>query len=118
MAKPEWGSKRLCQGCGARFYDLQRNPITCPKCDAVFEPVVLPRSRRAAAKAAPKVVVPPPAEKPQDAEAALKDTGVDAEAESDDKDGSNPIEDPSELGEDDAEVADAVEGSREDKEDS
>ncbi|MGB0671459.1 MAG: TIGR02300 family protein, partial [Rhodospirillales bacterium] len=33
MAKPEWGTKRACQSCGARFYDLGRNPIVCPKCD-------------------------------------------------------------------------------------
>ena len=37
MAKPEWGTKRLCQSCGAKFYDMERNPITCPKCGAVFD---------------------------------------------------------------------------------
>ncbi|GGF02497.1 TIGR02300 family protein [Stappia taiwanensis] len=37
MAKPELGTKRLCGGCGAKYYDLNRNPITCPKCGAVFQ---------------------------------------------------------------------------------
>ena len=39
MAKPELGSKRLCAHCGAKFYDLNHNPIVCPKCGTVFEAV-------------------------------------------------------------------------------
>lgn len=35
MAKPEWGLKRLCPSCGARFYDLLRDPVPCPACGAV-----------------------------------------------------------------------------------
>ena len=32
------GTKRTCQNtaCGARFYDLQHDPITCPACSTVF----------------------------------------------------------------------------------
>ncbi len=43
MAKPELGTKRLCGGCGAKFYDLSKDPIVCPKCSTVF--VVAPSSR-------------------------------------------------------------------------
>ena len=32
MPKDEWGVKRLCPHCGTRFYDLQRDPMTCPNC--------------------------------------------------------------------------------------
>lgn len=39
MARPELGSKHLCQTCGTRFFDLNRSPITCPKCGNVFETV-------------------------------------------------------------------------------
>ena len=53
MAKPELGTKRQCLSCGAKFYDLGRDPITCPKCSAVFTPVVLPRRSDVAAKAQP-----------------------------------------------------------------
>lgn len=51
VAKPELGTKRLCGGCGAKYYDLNRDPITCPKCGTVF---VLSQAMRlkAAAKAA------------------------------------------------------------------
>lgn len=37
MAKPELGSKRQCQNCGAKFYDLNKDPIVCPKCGTVFQ---------------------------------------------------------------------------------
>ena len=32
MAKPGLGTKRLCPHCGAKFYDLDKDPIVCPKC--------------------------------------------------------------------------------------
>ena len=31
------GTKRVCQSCGSKFYDLNRAPITCPICHAVFQ---------------------------------------------------------------------------------
>lgn len=53
MAKPELGTKRVCQSCGAKFYDLSKDPIVCPKCGAAYE-VVMPVTRggRPAAAAA------------------------------------------------------------------
>ncbi len=45
MAKPELGVKRVCNSCGASFYDLLRQPITCPKCSAEFTPEVILKSR-------------------------------------------------------------------------
>ncbi len=45
MAKPDLGTKRLCGNCGAKFYDLSKTPILCPKCETVF--VVAPVSSRA-----------------------------------------------------------------------
>jgi uncharacterized protein (TIGR02300 family) len=32
LAKPELGSKRQCMNCGAKFYDLNKDPAVCPKC--------------------------------------------------------------------------------------
>ena len=37
MAKPELGTKRQCQNCGAKFFDLNKDPIICPKCATVFQ---------------------------------------------------------------------------------
>jgi uncharacterized protein (TIGR02300 family) len=31
------GTKRVCQSCGGKFYDLNRMPIICPMCEAVFQ---------------------------------------------------------------------------------
>lgn len=62
MPKPEWGVKRTCLSCGARFYDLMREPVICPKCDTEFDTAVLQKPKRlrpatiakAAVKAAPE----------------------------------------------------------------
>ncbi|WP_457089409.1 TIGR02300 family protein [Microvirga sp. P5_D2] len=43
MAKPELGLKRQCMSCGAKFYDLNRDPAVCPKCGTVFQAVALTR---------------------------------------------------------------------------
>jgi uncharacterized protein (TIGR02300 family) len=37
VAKPELGAKHQCQACGAKFFDLNRDPIVCPKCGTVFQ---------------------------------------------------------------------------------
>ncbi|MDR3372792.1 MAG: TIGR02300 family protein [Ancalomicrobiaceae bacterium] len=36
MAKPELGIKRLCPSCSTKYYDLNRDPIICPKCGTPF----------------------------------------------------------------------------------
>lgn len=36
MPKEEWGVKRLCPHCNSRFYDLGRDPMTCPECGQTF----------------------------------------------------------------------------------
>lgn len=46
MVKYEWGVKRTCQGCSARFYDLLKSPILCPKCGTTFEIQTSGRGRR------------------------------------------------------------------------
>ncbi len=47
MANPALGTKRLCIGCSAKFYDLGKNPIVCPTCETVFvvPKVAPPRTR-------------------------------------------------------------------------
>jgi uncharacterized protein (TIGR02300 family) len=93
LAKPVLGTKRLCGNCGAKFYDLSKTPIVCPKCETVF--VVAPVSSRArpeaaaaaraAAVAEPEVVAPETAEaefvslEEADAETAGAKTGADGE---------------------------------------
>ena len=53
MAKPELGTKRLCTNCSAKFYDLNKDPIVCPKCHTVMElATVAARARPETAAAA------------------------------------------------------------------
>jgi uncharacterized protein (TIGR02300 family) len=56
VAKPELGSKRQCQNCGAKFFDLSRDPILCPKCGTVFQVAAnsRPQARVAAAEDEPE----------------------------------------------------------------
>src|SRR3712207_2239364 len=41
--------------CGAKFYDLSKNPIVCPKCGTVFQASALTRAAPVAARAAATV---------------------------------------------------------------
>jgi uncharacterized protein (TIGR02300 family) len=36
MVSAELGTKRTCPNCAARFYDLLKDPITCPMCGTSF----------------------------------------------------------------------------------
>src|SRR5262250_479857 len=47
VAKPEWGTKRICPSCGTRYYDLLREPVICPKCGTPYDPEAFLKSRRA-----------------------------------------------------------------------
>ena len=122
MVKTEWGTKRTCQNCEARFYDLQRNPIVCPKCETVFEPPPPVKTRRSRPAPEPKAAVVVPvakktADKPvDDGEiAAIKgvdsgDTKADGKPDGNEKK-DNVIEDVTELGEDEDDMAEVLEGA-------
>ncbi len=96
MAKPELGTKRVCVSCGAKFYDLTRQPAVCPKC-GTEQPVEQPRMRRAGGnvveeKRRAKVIPVPGLEEP--------DVEVEPAAEEEEED---VLEDTADLG-DDAEI--------------
>ncbi len=46
MSKPEWGIKRVCPSCSIKYYDFNKSPIICPKCEFVFDPDLLLKSRK------------------------------------------------------------------------
>jgi uncharacterized protein (TIGR02300 family) len=104
VAKPELGTKRLCAGCGAKFYDLNKDPITCPKCGTVFEAVqVTSRARGEAARAAAREVEPVVPETREAEFVSLED--ADAEAQGKKKKTGDAAEGEGE-GEDDVELDD------------
>lgn len=63
--KADRGTKRTCQdaSCAVRFYDLAREPITCPTCGTVYQIAVRPpvAERRPARRfhVAPATPIPP-----------------------------------------------------------
>ncbi len=90
MAKPELGTKRLCTNCGAKFYDLNKDPIVCPKCHTALELAAAPPPRARPDHAA-RAPVPPPREEvvaPETPEAEFVSLEeADAEAQGSKKEG-------------------------------
>jgi uncharacterized protein (TIGR02300 family) len=123
VTKAELGTKRLCPSCGARYYDLNRNPILCPRCGTEFE-VVVTRVRPQTASKPPKEVVAEEAEEAvavelvsleeADDEAAesgaVKVPGADEEVEADD----DPFL-PEEEEDDEDDVGDIIGGVEEEE---
>lgn len=101
------GTKRTCTSCGERFYDLSREPITCPACGFVHGPEAFVRQR-------PQVALvetpakPAPAEESDDIE--IEDVGLADDAEL--------IEETDDLDEDDDGMTDVVVDVDEDEEES
>jgi uncharacterized protein (TIGR02300 family) len=134
VAKSELGTKRLCSGCGAKYYDLNKDPATCPKCGTVFEAApVVSRSRPdavAARAAAPaeEAAAPETQEaefvslEEADAEAqGTKKPGEAAEAEDEDVEIEANLDDDDstfieEQEEEDADVTDIIGGDIENEE--
>jgi uncharacterized protein (TIGR02300 family) len=52
VVKASWGTKRTCQNCAARFYDLNKSPIKCPKCGREHDREDFVKVRRGRAAAA------------------------------------------------------------------
>ena len=111
------GRKAECSECGARFYDLKRNPIICPKCETPFVVPVEKGPSPPAAAPPPERVRPAPVEQSagtaseakDDDAGDLADIEIDDADDSDDKD-DNPIEDAAELGESD-DMSDVIDGA-------
>jgi uncharacterized protein (TIGR02300 family) len=119
VAKAEWGVKRTCLSCGARFYDLQREPIVCPACGATVDAAAQSKPRRTRATSPAKVAAVPAAVAVELEPAVVEDeVAVDTEVEEDaeveeeaaesetaedegEEEGESAIEDVSELGDDD-----------------
>ena len=72
VSKGKLGIKRICGSCSAKFYDLGKTPIICPKCGTPYE--------EAAAPAKPSAPVAPVKEEPVAKEVALEtDEAVEAD---------------------------------------
>ena len=125
MARPELGLKRQCTNCGARFYDLNKDPIVCPKCATVFQamaptrvaPPAVARQRQEEEPEAEVEAAGPELVSLQDVEAGenAKEVVADDEIEvAEDVGGDDAFLEADEEGEDD--VAGLIDGDIEDDE--
>src|SRR2546422_8662383 len=106
VAKPELGTKRLCGNCGAKFYDLSKDPIVCPKCHTVMEVAAVNARARPEPVAAARTPAPAPEEEvvaPETAEAEFVSL-EEADAESPGK--KTPEGEAAEGGEEEVEIED------------
>ena len=114
MAKPEWGTKRICPSCGTRYYDLMRRPVVCPRCSTPFDPEAFLKSRRTRPAAPTEKDLEPAGAgeldtglEPEEAEETQEEEAVVLEeAEEEDEE---LLEDASELGEDEDDMAEVIE---------
>ncbi len=118
MLMPERGTKRICQNCGTKFYDLRREHIACPKCHTSYDPEAFLKTRRTRppAGADKEEIAPVLAEGVEIDDVEVIDDDEAAVAAVVDEEDEDLIEDASELGEDEddmAEVIDAVHGDEE-----
>ena len=121
LAKPKWGTKRICPSCGARYYDLMRDPVVCPKCSTPFDPEAFLKARRSRPVApVEKELEPVGAE---DVDADLETGEVETAAEEDEavpieeaeEEDEELIEDASELGEDEDDMAEVIDNVEEEE---
>lgn len=87
MVDPKLGTKRSCEACEARFYDLNKNPAVCPKCGHSFDPTAV-IAAVATRKIEPKVepeVEDNEDELDDDEDALSLDAMVDDEVDDDDE---------------------------------
>jgi len=123
VAKPEWGTKRICPSCGTRYYDLLREPVVCPKCCTPYVPEAFLKSRRARP-------VPPVEKELEPVGAEELDTGLETEEadvveeeeeaeavplEEAEEEDEELLEDASELGEDEDDMAEVIENVEEEE---
>jgi uncharacterized protein (TIGR02300 family) len=115
VARAELGTKRHCGSCGAKFYDLGKTPILCPKCGSVFEVAVVNVSSRREAPKAPVVVPEKVVEElpvPDVDIVSLDEVAADEAADIDDED--IAVDDEAEIEDDDDTFLEADEDDEDD----
>lgn len=118
--EPKRGRKRECPECGARFYDLERDPIVCPKCEAPYVEAGAKTAGTAAGDPAGEGAKPASTgsagangpEKEDGDAAKLPDMDIDGDEEDDGDD--DLIEDATELVKESDDVSDVLDGTVDD----
>src|ERR1700683_4276681 len=114
LAKPEWGTKRICPSCGTRYYDLMREQVVCPKCSTPYDPEAFLKARRSRPVAPVEKELAPVGDdvETEDVETVEDDEAVPLAA-GDEEEEEELIEDASELGEDEDDIAEVIDNVEE-----
>ena len=122
MARPEWGTKRICPSCGTRYYDLLRDPVVCPKCSTPYDPEAFLKSRRARPAAPVEKELEPVGADELDTELETEEADVAEEEEEEavpieeaEEEDEELLEDASDLGEDEDDMAEVIENVEEEE---
>jgi len=122
LAKPEWGTKRICPSCGTRYYDLMREMIVCPKCSTPYDPEAFLKARRSRPVTPVEKELAPvsgedtdPDLEVEEAEVVEDEEGAAVLAEGDEEEEEELIEDASELGEDEDDMAEVIDNVEEEE---
>jgi uncharacterized protein (TIGR02300 family) len=121
VAKPEWGTKRICPSCGTRYYDLMREQVICPRCSTPFDAEAFLKARRSRPVAPIEKEVVPAGAGEVDAETEtddieeVEDDEAVPIADGEDEEDEELMEDASELGEDEDDMAEVIDNVEEEE---
>ncbi len=106
MVKPEWGVKRKCLACGASFYDMRKKQFTCPKCGIEYDAQALDEAKiKAALNSVSNIKA---LEKEMDEEDIVASVIGDADFQDTEDPSVDLLEDASELGDDNHDMAEVM----------
>jgi uncharacterized protein (TIGR02300 family) len=115
LAKPEWGTKRICPSCGTRYYDLLRDHVICPKCSTPYDPEAFLKARRSRPVAPVEKELAPVADVEVEEAEVVEDEEVLPLADAEEEEEEELIEDASELGEDEDDMAEVIDNVEEEE---
>jgi uncharacterized protein (TIGR02300 family) len=106
MAKPEWGTKRKCLNCAAVFYDMRKKDFSCPKCGTEYNAETIEAAKiEAALKSVSNVKA---LEQEMDEEDIVASVVGDADFQDTGDASVDLLEDASELGDDNHDMAEVM----------
>ena len=108
MAKAGWGCKLTCHKCGVKYYDMRKETVRCPECDAEYKAEKI-KPRRGTRTETPK----PTPEKPTKSDSEGELIGVDLDddildSENDENQDNTIMEDTSDISGDDEDIEEVV----------
>ncbi|PPR60682.1 MAG: hypothetical protein CFH08_02404 [Alphaproteobacteria bacterium MarineAlpha3_Bin7] len=112
MVKKEWGKKHFCPKCEIKFYDMNKEVLTCPNCGADYKPEKK-SGRRGPANPTPRIepkIAPDQTTEEELIEVELDKNLIDDDDDEDQQSDSDPsiMEDTSDIGGDEEDIGEVI----------